>query len=173
MRKAILVLLITATTSYGQGLINAQPGNGVPTDMMIGGLLGALIAPMISKGPDAKLVGGALGALAGGAYGTANNQMQQQNSAYQQSLQQEQMRVMMQQQQMQMAAIQQQMAQMNTSSGNYTSYSRDTGNVRVGIKEGKMIRSPYSKFKVDPDSMNLDSGEVLYDPFTGKPFRLP
>lgn len=171
MRKAILVLLITATTSYGQGLINAQPGSGVPTDMMIGGLLGALIAPMISKGSDAKLVGGALGALAGGAYGTANNQIQQQNSAYQQSLQQEQMRVMMQQQQMQMAAFQQQMAQMNTASG--VSYSQDTRNVRMGIKEGKMVRSPYSKFKVDPESMDLYSGEVLYDPFTGKPFKLP
>lgn len=168
--KTILALLVVMTTStYGQGLINAQPGSGVPTDMAIGGLLGAIIAPMISKGSDAKLVGGALGALAGGMYGTANNQINQQNTQYQQSLQQEQMRHYIQQQQMQMAAIQQQMAQMNTSAG----YSQDMRNVRDGITEGKMVKSPYSKFKVDPKSMNLDSGEVLYDPFNGKPFRIP
>lgn len=172
MIKILLALIVLTTSTYGQGLINIQPGSGVPTDMAIGGLLGAIIAPMISKGPDAKLVGGALGALAGGAYGTANNQINQHNSAYQQSLQQEQMRYMVQQQQM--AAIQQQMqqmAQMNTAAG--PTYGQDNRNVRTGITEGKMVRSPYSKFKVDPKSMDLDSGEILYDPFTGKPFRLP
>lgn len=170
MKKVILLLLLVATTSYGQGLINAQPGSGVPTDMAIGGLLGAILGPMVSKGSDAKLVGGALGALAGGMYGTANNNINQQNMAYQQSLQQEQMKFYMQQQQMQMQAMQQQMAQMNTAAG---SYAQDTRGARNGIREGKMVRSPYSKFSVDPKSMNLDSGEILYDPFTGKPFRLP
>jgi len=173
MKKVILLsLLLATTTSYSQGLIDAKAGTGVPTDMALGGLLGAIIAPMISKGSDAKLVGGALGALAGGMYGTANNNMQQGNMAYQQSLQQEQMKHFMQQQQMQMAYMQQHMAQMNTAAGG-GSYTSDTRHARQGIREGKMIRSPYSKFTVDPKSMNLDSGEVLYDPFTGKPFRLP
>jgi len=171
MKYIILSLIILTTSTYGQGLINAQAGSGVPTDMAIGGLLGAIIAPMISKGSDAKLVGGALGALAGGMYGTANNNIQQQNTAYQQSLQQEQMRHFFQQQQLQMAAMQQQMAQMNTAAG--PAYGQDTRNIRTGITEGKMVKSPYSKFTVDPKSMNLDSGEILYDPFTGKPFRLP
>lgn len=170
MNKVILLLLLVTTTSYSQGLIDAKAGTGVPTDMAIGGLLGAIIAPMISKGSDAKLVGGALGALAGGMYGTANSSINQHNMAYQQSLQQEQMKQHIQQQQMQMAYMQQQMAQMNTAAG---SHAQDTRSVRDGIREGRMIRSPYSKFTVDPKSMNLDSGEVLYDPFTGKPFRLP
>lgn len=172
MKRVLLAVLIMTTTGYGQGAINIQPGSGVPTDMAIGGLLGAIIAPMISKGSDAKLVGGALGALAGGMYGTANNNMQQHNAAYQQSLQQEQMKYYIQQQQMQMAAMQQQMAQMNTSSGTYGNYNRE-GNIRMGVKQGKLVKSPYSKFSVDPSSMDLESGEVLYDPFTGKPFRLP
>ena len=77
-----------------------------------------------------------------------------------------------QQQQMQMAAMQQQMAQMNTSAGTYGSYNRE-GNVRSGIRQGKMVKSPYSKFSLDPASMDMDSGEVIYDPFTGKPFRIP
>lgn len=162
--------LIMVTGVHGQGVINIQSGSGVPTDMAVGGLLGALLAPMISKGADARLVGSALGALAAGAYGTSQNQMQQQNSAYQQSLQQEQMRQYMQQQ-MQMAAMQQHMAQMNTGAGVVAASDQRT--MRMGIAEGKMVRSPYSKFKVDPQSMNLDAGEVMYDPFCGKPFRLP
>lgn len=171
MNKVILAILLMVTPVYSQGVINAQPGSGVPTDMAIGGLLGAIIAPMISKGSDAKLVGGALGALAGGMYGTANNNINQQNMAYQQSLQQEQMKQYIQQQQMQMAYMQQQMAQMNTASGGYSGYEGKT--VRNGIRQGKMVKSPYSKFTVDPESMDLQSGEVMYDPFTGKPFRLP
>ena len=132
--------------------------------MVVGGLLGALIAPMISKGSDAKLVGGLLGAMAGGAYGTAQAQqgqmvdtkMQQQQMAYQQQMMQQQM------------AYQQQMASMNTSSG--MDYKTQP---KLGIKKGKMVQSPYSRFSFDPASMNMDSGEVVFDPICGKPIKIP
>ena len=167
--KKIVLLLMMCSVGYSQGVINIQSGSGVPTDMGVGGLLGALLAPMVSKGSDARLVGGLLGAVAGGMYGTAQQQ-QQGGTAYQQSLQQEQMKQYIQQQQMQMAMMQQQMAQMNTSSG----YSQtDKGPVKMGISKGKMVQSPYSRFTLDPDSMNMVSGEVVYDPIYGKPFRLP
>jgi hypothetical protein len=132
--------------------------------MVVGGLLGALIAPMISKGSDAKLVGGLLGAMAGGAYGTAQAQqgqvvdtkMQQQQVAYHQQMMQQQM------------ALQQQMASMNTSSG--MDYKTQP---KLGIKKGKMVQSPYSRFSFDPSSMNMDSGEVIFDPICGKPIKIP
>ena len=170
--KKIVLLLMMCSAAYSQGVINIQSGSGVPTDAAVGGLLGALLAPMVSKGSDARLVGGLLGALAGGAYGTAQQQQQQQQggTAYQQSLQQEQMKWYMQQQQQQMAMMQQQMAQMNTSSGYDAS---NKGPVKMGISKGKMVQSPYSRFTLDPDSMNMVSGEVVYDPIYGKPFRLP
>jgi len=167
--KKILLLLMMTHAAYSQGVINLQSGSGVPTDAAVGGLLGALLAPMISKGSDAKLVGGLLGAVAGGMYGTAQQQRQG-GSAYEQSLQQEQMKQYIQQQQMQMAMMQQQMAQMNTSSGYDASHK---GPVKMGISKGKMVQSPYSRFTLDPDSMNMVSGEVVYDPIYGKPFRLP
>ena len=169
--KKILLLLLMVNAGYGQGVINIQSGSGVPTDAAVGGLLGAILAPMVSKGSDAKLVGGLLGALAGGAYGTAQMQQQRQGgSAYEQSLQQEQMKWYMQQQQQQMAMMQQQMMQMNTSSGYDASHK---GPVKMGISKGKMVQSPYSRFTLDPESMNMVSGEVVYDPIYGKPFRLP
>lgn len=132
--------------------------------MVVGGLLGALIAPMISKGSDAKLVGGLLGAMAGGAYATAQAQqgqmvdtkMQQQQMAYHQQMMQQQM------------AYQQQMASMNTSSG--MDYKTQP---KLGIKKGKMVQSPYSRFSFDPSSMNMDSGEVIFDPICGKPIKIP
>lgn len=168
--KKILLLLMMCSAAYSQGVINIQSGSGVPTDAAVGGLLGALLAPMVSKGSDARLVGGLLGALAGGAYGTAQQQQQQGGTAYQQLLQQEQMKWYMQQQQQQMAQMQQHMMQMNTSSGYDAS---NKGAMKMGISKGKMVQSPYSRFCLDPDSMNMVSGEVVYDPICGKPFRLP
>lgn len=163
MKKLLLCLLLPASIQ-AQGMINIQSGSGTPTDMVVGGLLGALIAPMISKGSDAKLVGGLLGAMAGGAYGTAQAQqgqmvdtkMQQQQMAYQQQMMQQQM------------AYQQQMASMNTSSG--MDYKTQP---KLGIKKGKMVQSPYSRFSFDPASMNMDSGEVIFDPICGKPIKIP
>jgi len=163
MKKLLLCLLLPASIQ-AQGMINIQSGSGTPTDMVVGGLLGALIAPMISKGSDAKLVGGLLGAMAGGAYGTAQAQqgqmvdtkMQQQQMAYQQQMMQQQM------------AYQQQMASMNTSSG--MDYKTQP---KLGIKKGKMVQSPYSRFSFDPSSMNMDSGEVIFDPICGKPIKIP
>jgi len=163
MKKLLLCLLLPASIQ-AQGMINIQSGSGTPTDMVVGGLLGALIAPMISKGSDAKLVGGLLGAMAGGAYGTAQAQqgqmvdtkMQQQQMAYQQQMMQQQI------------AYQQQMASMNTSSG--MDYKTQP---KLGIKKGKMVQSPYSRFSFDPASMNMDSGEVIFDPLCGKPIKIP
>ena len=163
MKKLLLCLLLPASIQ-AQGMINLQSGSGTPTDMVVGGLLGALIAPMISKGSDAKLVGGLLGAMAGGAYGTAQAQqgqmvdtkMQQQQMAYHQQMMQQQM------------AYQQQMASMNTASG--MDYKTQP---KLGIKKGKMIQSPYSRFTFDPASMNMDSGEVIFDPICGKPIKIP
>ena len=175
IRTLTLTLLLAVSTTHAQ-LFSFDQGSGVPTQTVVGGLLGAALAPMISKGSDAKLVGGLLGAAAMNAVGTAQARQQGYgNPQYQQSLQQEQFKYYVQQQQMQMNALQQQinqMAQMNTASGR-TSITPSYDKVVDGTVEGKMVRSPYSKFKVDPKSMNLDSGEVLYDPFTGKPFRIP
>jgi hypothetical protein len=157
MKKLILLLVLPASIQ-AQGMINIQSGSGTPTDMVVGGLLGALIAPMISKGSDAKLVGGLLGAMAGGAYATAQAQqgqvvdtkMQQQQVAYHQQM------------------MQQQMASMNTASG--MDYKTQP---KLGIKKGKMVQSPYSRFSFDPASMNMDSGEVIFDPICGKPIQIP
>ena len=164
MCRVLLVMLVLSSAAYSQGVINLQSGSGVPTDTAIGGLLGALIAPMISKGSDAKLVGGLLGMVAGGAYGTAQMQQQQQQM-HQQQLAYEQM----QYQQQVMRNTQVMYANMNTAAGGY----QDTSHAKMGIKAGHMVCSPYSKFQLDPQSMNLDSGEVVYDPFNGKPFRIP
>jgi len=163
MKKLILLLVLPASIQ-AQGMINIQSGSGTPTDMVVGGLLGALIAPMISKGSDAKLVGGLLGAMAGGAYATAQAQqgqvvdtkMQQQQVAYHQQMMQQQM------------ALQQQMASMNTASG--MDYKTQP---KLGIKKGKMVQSPYSRFSFDPASMNMDSGEVIFDPICGKAIQIP
>lgn len=165
MKKLLLCLLIP-TSIQAQGLINLQSGNGAPTDMVVGGLLGALIAPMISKGSDAKLVGGLLGAMAGGAYATA--QQNQQSKFVDTSMQQQQMAYHQQMMQQQMAYQQQQMANMNTASG--VDYRTPP---KLGIKKGKMVQSPYSKFSFDPASMNMDSGEIIFDPICGKPIRIP
>lgn len=167
MKKLLLCLLIP-TSIQAQGLINLQSGSGAPTDMVVGGLLGALIAPMISKGSDAKLVGGLLGAMAGGAYATAQQQGQMgQGQVVDTKMQQQQMMYHQQMMQQQMA-YQQQMASMNTASG--VDYKTQP---KLGIKKGKMIQSPYSRFTFDPASMNMDSGEVIFDPICGKPIRIP
>lgn len=177
MIKILLALIVLTTSTYGQGLINAQPGSGVPTDMAIGGLLGAIIAPMISKGSDAKLVGGLLGATAGGMYGTANNQIRQQQQSQMAFQQDQQMRYVIQQQQMQLQAMQNQinqMAQINTAGGNqYRDYNSGYNSTGLGTHDGRYVRSPYSRFRIEPKSMGLQTGDVIYDPFTGKPFRLP
>ena len=157
--------MLIPSSIQAQGLINLQSGSGTPTDMVVGGLLGALIAPMISKGSDAKLVGGLLGAMAGGAYSTAQAQQGQMVDT---TMQRQQMAYHQQMMQQQMALQQQQMASVNTSSG--MDYKTQP---KLGIKKGKMIQSPYSRFSFDPASMNMDSGEVIFDPICGKPIKIP
>lgn len=157
----LLACIVATATVHGQGLINIQPGTGVPTDMAIGGLLGAIIAPMISKGADAKLVGGLLGAMAGGAYGTAQQQpalaqLQQQQLQQQQMWQQQQHMLLMQ--------------QMQTSAGGRADAAQRT---RPGIRQGEYVQSPYSRYRFHMQSQNIQSGDTLYDPQTGQPFLVP
>ena len=150
MKKALTLLFVSASISHAQ-LFSFQSGSGVPTDTAMGGLMGMLIAPMVSKGSDAKLVGALLGAAAMNAVATANNNHQQRmtqdnvvntKNPYQ-NYQQRQM----------------------VSQG----YDRPA----LGIRQGKMVRSPYSPFTFDPASMRLQSGETLFDPFTGQPIVIP
>ena len=150
MKKALTLLFVSASISHAQ-LFSFQSGSGVPTDTAMGGLMGMLIAPMVSKGSDAKLVGALLGAAAMNAVATANNNHQQRmtqdnvvntKNPYQ-NYQQRQM----------------------VSQG----YDRPA----LGIRQGKMVKSPYSPFTFDPASMRLQSGETLFDPFTGQPIVIP
>lgn len=167
MKRIILALIMVGSAAHGQGLINAQSGSGVPTDMAIGGLLGAIVAPMISKGSDAKLVGGLLGALAGGAYGTAQQQQAQQQHVQQMAMQQQQYQ-MQQQQQANWMAYQQHMAKYQTGAG-----GSDVRHAKMGTVSGEYIQSPYSKYRFHMASQHIQSGDTLYDPQTGQPFRVP
>ena len=103
--------------------------------------------------------------MAGGAYSTAQAQQGQMVDT---TMQQQQMAYHQQMMQQQMALQQQQMASVNTSSG--MDYKTQP---KLGIKKGKMIQSPYSRFSFDPASMNMDSGEVIFDPICGKPIKIP
>ena len=154
MKKLILLLVLPASIQ-AQGVINLQ-GAGVPTDMAVAGLLGALIAPMVSKGGDAKLVGGVLGALAGGAIQTMIVQQQQQQ----------------QQQQYASTSSSQYVNTQNiqTASGGGAEVSAPS---RMGIRKGKMVQSPWSRFQFDPESMRMQSGEIVFDPICGKPIQIP
>ena len=158
MKKAILVLIVSASVSHAQ-LFSFGSGTGVPTETAMGGLLGMLIAPMVSKGQDAKLVGALLGATAMNAVGTARyNSQQGQYASYQPRYQQVPV---------------QQYANLNTSGGGaYPSY--DPTSVPLGlIQQNGMVKSPYSNFSFDRTSNRLSSGQVIFDPFTGQSFRIP
>lgn len=157
MKKLILTLLLAGyIENCNAQLFSFGSGTGVPTETAIGGLLGALIAPMISNGSDAKMVGSLLGACAMNAAGTmrVNQQQQQQQMAYQPRYVQQPV---------------QQYASMQTSSGSY-----DPENVPSGIVQGNgFVKSPYSNFNFDRGSNRLVSGQVIFDPFTGQSFRIP
>ena len=145
MKKAILVLIVSASVSHAQ-LFSFESGSGVPTETAMGGLLGMLIAPMVSKGSDAKLVGALIGASAMNAVGTARHNSQQRTDNV-----------------------------VNTKNP-YQKYQQSAqvyDQPSLGIRQGKMVRSPYSPFTFDPSSMNLRSGETLFDPFTGQPIVIP
>ena len=84
MKKLILTLLLAGyIENCNAQLFSFGSGTGVPTETAMGGLLGALIAPMISNGSDAKLVGALLGASALNAAGTMRVNQHQQQMAYQ------------------------------------------------------------------------------------------
>ena len=57
IRTFIVTLLLIVPTTHAQ-LFSFDQGSGVPTQTLVGGLLGAAIAPMISKGSDANSRGG-------------------------------------------------------------------------------------------------------------------
>jgi len=156
MKKLIPLILFGLINASHAQLFSFGSGTGVPTETAIGGLLGALIAPMISNGSDAKMVGALLGASAMNAAGTmrVNQQQQQQQMAYQPRYVQQPV---------------QQYANMQTSSGSY-----DPENVPSGIVQNNgFVKSPYSNFNFDRGSNRLVSGQVIFDPFTGQSFRIP
>ena len=158
MKKLILTLLLAGDIqNCNAQLFSFGSGTGVPTETAVGGLLGALIAPMISKGSDAKLVGALLGASALNAAGTIRvnqQQQQQQQMAYQPRYVQQPV---------------QQYANYPTASGSY-----DPENVPSGIVQNNgFVKSPYSNFNFDRGSNRLVSGQVIFDPFTGQSFRIP
>jgi len=147
MKKLLLIPLLFANNLHAQ-LFSFQSRTGVPTDTIMGGLLGMMIAPMVSKGSDAKLVGGLLGAAAMSALATARKQSQYANTS------------------------------VNTKNFSNAFASRAQmspvyDQPALGIRQGKMVKSPYSQFRFDPSSMGLQSGETLFDPFTGQPIVIP
>ena len=154
MKKLIPLILFGLINASHAQLFSFGSGTGVPTETAIGGLLGALIAPMISNGSDAKMVGSLLGACAMNAAGTMRVNQQQQQMAYQPRYVQQPV---------------QQYANMQTSSGSY-----DPENVPSVIVQGNgFVKSPYSNFNFDRGSNRLVSGQVIFDPFTGQSFRIP
>jgi len=162
MKKLILTLLLAGyIENCNAQLFSFGSGTGVPTETAIGGLLGALIAPMISKGSDAKMVGALLGASAMNAAGTmrVNQQQQQQQMALQPRYVQQ---------------PPQQYANYPTSSGGQVYSNYDPNSVPSGIVQGNgFVKSPYSNFNFDKGSNRLVSGQVIFDPFTGQSFRIP
>lgn len=158
MKKLILTLLLAGyIQNCNAQLFSFGSGTGVPTETAIGGLLGALIAPMISKGSDAKLVGALLGASALNAAGTIR--VNQQQMAYAPRYQQ---------------VPAQQYANYPTASGGQMYPSYDPNSVPSGIVQGNgFVKSPYSNFNFDRGSNRLVSGQVIFDPFTGQSFRIP
>ena len=144
MKKLLLIPLLFTTNLHAQ-LFSFQSGTGVPTDTAMGGLMGMLIAPMVSKGSDAKLVGALIGAAAMNAVATANHNHQSQS--YDKVV--------------------------NTKNPYQGGMAQGGDRPALGIRQGKMVKSPYSQFQFDPASMRLGSGEVLFDPFTGQPIVIP
>lgn len=162
MKKTIAIITAFLTLAFsthaqqqgGNGFFSFGGGTGVPTDTAMGSLLGMLIAPMISKGSDAKLVGALLGGMGANAVSTARYNQQQQ-----QMYQQAQPRRV-----------------------NYANYNPQgnavypTGGEYVPegmVNRNGMVQSPFSAFSVDPKSNGIYRGQVIYDPFTGAPFRVP
>ena len=158
--KKLLILLMSvaiASNSHAQ-LFSFGSGTGVPTETAMGGLLGMLIAPMVSKGQDAKLVGALLGATAMNAVGTARYNSQQ-GGAYAPRYQ---------------GVPVQQYANYPTASGGQSYASYDPNMVPTGIVQNNgMVKSPYSNFSLDKRSNGITSGQVIFDPFTGQSFRIP
>lgn len=145
----------------GNGFFSFGSGTGVPTDTAMGSLLGMLIGPMVSKGSDAKLVGALLGGMGANALSTARYNSQQQQQFYQQP---------------------QPYPQTQPRRVNYANYNPHGNSVYPTsgdyVPEGMvnrngLVQSPFSQFSVDPKSNGIYRGQVIYDPFTGAPFRIP
>jgi len=145
--KKLLFLTILLTGNLHAQLFSFGSGSGVPTDTAMGGLLGMLIAPMVSQGSDAKLVGALMGAATMNAIATANHNHQQGS-----------------------------VDKVVNTQNPYQRYQQVTpasDRPALGIRQGNMVKSPYSPFQFDPSSMKLQRGEVLFDPFTGQPIVIP
>ena len=140
-----VLLLITIANGYSQ--LGWEPYTGQPTGTMYGGLggaaLGYMLAPAISKGPDAQWIGALTGLAAGGLIG---NYMAGDNNTHQKLL--------------------------NNSTTDSSANYKPVKNIGMGIKINKnTVQSPWSDYAVSMSDYN--PGQVVTDPITGQLFRLP
>jgi len=143
----ITIYTLLANLSYSQ--LGWQPYTGQPTSTMMGSVAGAglgyMLAPAISKGPDAQWIGALAGLAAGGLLGNymaGDNIQHQQIQQYQQQPQQQSFKPINRQ------------------------------NIPLAIPLGKNnIQSPYSEFTVS--ITEYAPGSVVNDPLEGKLFRIP
>lgn len=148
MKKTIIALV--ATTSIGYCQLGWQPYTGQPTQTLYGSAAGAglgyMLAPAISKGPDAQWIGALTGMAVGGllanymAGDNINYQQRQQQNAY--------------------------------NPNDYRPVRNVQQNFPLAIKAGNnTFKSPYSDFVVS--TADYKPGSVVNDPTCGELFRIP
>lgn len=146
MKKILLALgLVIAANGYSQ--LGWESYTGQPTSTMYGGVggaaLGYMLAPAISKGPDAQWIGALTGLAAGGLVG---NYMAGDNNTHQKL--------------------------MRSGYNDSDQKAAPVRNVEQGIRVNKnVIQSPYSDYVVK--SSDFSTGQVVTDPLTGQVFRIP
>lgn len=146
MKKAVTLLLVSSSLSFAQ--LGWESYTGQPTQTLYGSVAGAglgyMLAPAISKGPDAQWIGALAGMAAGGLLG---NYMSGDNNIHQQLQQQQQ------QQTQYKPTVNRQNFPLAIPLGNNT------------------FQSPYSEFVVS--TTEYKPGSVVNDPLEGKLFRIP
>lgn len=145
MRKTLLILAAATSTAYCQ--LGWEPYTGQPTSTLYGSAAGAglgyMLAPAISKGPDAQWIGALAGMAAGGLIG---NYMAGDNNTHQKL--------------------------MNSGYGDQGQKPRPAKTIGNGIRVNKnVVQSPWSDYAVK--SSDFSPGQVVTDPVTGQLFRIP
>jgi len=145
MKKLITLLCMSGSVSFAQ--LGWDPYTGQPTQTLYGSAAGAglgyMLAPAISKGPDAQWIGALTGMAAGGLLG---NYMAGNNITHQQLNQQQ-----------------------NTQAYRPAA---DKQNLPAAIPLTKnTYQSPYSEFVVS--TAEYKPGAIVNDPLEGKLFRIP